>query len=304
MIHKPLPLNIGDTIGIIATSSHIVEERLQAGVKILHNLGYKTKIHPNAYLVNHQSAGSGKEKAHAYHDFIRDDDVKAIFSARGGNRAATMLEHLDFDLIRQYPKIFVGFSDTSILSMALESQAHLPSVFGHVVQTLLRALPNDISFLQRILSGECLSYPMNSAKIIKTGHVKGCAIGGTLSVFQGAMGSKYAADFSGRILFIEDIGEEYSHIDRKLAHLKLAGVFDSVSGVVFGNFSNMKDTGEPFGFTLEDMIREYTNCVKGPVIMDAPFGHEGDFYALPLGCEMELTAHDSVHLNMLESVTA
>ncbi len=302
MITRPPKILPGDTIGIIATSSHIVEDRLQAGINIIQNLGLKTKIHPNAYKISNQFAGTGEEKAQAYHDFVNDSEVKAIFSARGGNRSDTMLTYLDFELIKKNPKVFVGFSDTSTLSMALESQANMSSVFGYVVQTLIRAQENDIDFLFRMLQGDVLSYPMNEAKILKPGQCEGRVIGGTLAVFQALIGTDYAPNFSGRILVIEDLGEELSHIDRKLAHLQHCGIFDCVAGVVFGNFSDIRDTGNPFGLSLEEIFLERTRDVKGPIIMNAPFGHEGPFYALPMGGLVRLKAHDHIALDMLEAI--
>ena len=131
---------------------------------------------------------------------------------------------------------------------------------------------------------------LSEAKTLKAGKARGPAFGGNLSVFQSIIGTPYCPDFTGSILFFEDIGDELSRYDRMLGHLRQVGAFEQCAGVVFGNMSEAKDTGrKPFGFSCEEVIAEHCTPVKGPVIINAPFGHVGPFYSLPVGRTVTLT---------------
>ena len=285
----PLPLLPGDTIGIMAPSSRANKDNVAKLQTLLEKRGYKVFIHPQTFLIDHQSAGSGMEKAAAFHDLIRRDDIKAIFFSNGGNRACTMLEHLNFDRIAKNPKIIMGYSDVTALLNAIQVKTGLITYHGPMARSFLSLPKKQVDQCFDLLSGKAKILEMPKAKILKAGTAKGKLIGGNLSVLCSLLGTPYQPDFKNAILFLEDIGEETSHIDRYLWQLRNSGALHQIKGLVLGSFSDMKDTGQTkYGFTLKDCVEAVTADLKIPVLMNAPFGHGKDLYTLPLGASAAL----------------
>ncbi len=286
----PPALKIGDTIGVMAPSSRIAHEHMDAAKSLLENKGYKVFIHPQVlkYSGNEnktQYAGSVIEKLNAFHDLVRDPKIRAIFFATGGQRCATILDGIDFDLVRNNPKTYMGFSDLTSLLNKITAHTKIPTWHGPNAKTLLRNPQADFNF--RLLHGEEKSIPLNDAKILSDGAATGIMIGGNLAAFC-AMHKSDCPDPNGAILFLEEVSEELTAIDRNLLSLKRGGLFKKLGGIIFGQFTDMKDTGTPFGFTLEDIIREHTDGLNIPVLMNAPFGHDNDLPSFPIGANVRL----------------
>lgn len=285
---KPAALQSGDKVGVISTSCWVEEADLNATADFLALRGYDTFIHPQATKRLHQVAGTTAERTAALHDMFRDDSISAIFSGRGGNRAITMLPQIDFDLIRQNPKICLGYSDLTILLNGIYARTGLVTFHGPV----FREMPKrGIYFDQMIalLSGRADHIDLPGATYLRDGQAEGTLIGGNLSLFQTLLGTPYLPALEGAILFLEDVGDHISRYDRMLGHLRAAGVFSRIAGLVIGDFTNTKDDEErPFGFTLEDCVREHTADYRFPVMMNAPFGHGDRLPTFPVGCRVRM----------------
>lgn len=285
----PPPLNPGDTIGVMATSCWLEEADIIAAKDFVESKGYKVFVHPQATARLNQSAGSAKEKVDAFHDLIRHPAIKAIMGARGGNRALTMLDKIDYTLVKQNPKIIMGYSDVTVLLNAIYMHTGMITYHG----PLFRELPRRPEFEQvfSLLAGAKAPIPLPGCNVLKGGVAQGRLIGGNLSLFQTLLGTPHLPDLNGALLFLEDIGDHVSRYDRMLGHLRNVGVFEKISGLVIGAFTNMDDDAErPFGFTLEDVIREHTDDFNGLVIMNAPFGHGQHLPAFPVGAPVKVTA--------------
>lgn len=277
----PPPLQQGDTIGVMAPSSRVAAADLQAGVDTLTARGYSVFVHPQSFNQHHQSAGTTAEKVSALHDLVREPAIKAIVFATGGNRAMHMLDHLDYGLIKKHPKIFMGFSDNTILLNTITANTGLVTYHG---PTLRRLVTNpQIDFNLRLLAGEDNIIPLDGARALRDGKAKGPLIGGNLSLVRYLVAMDEMPNPKGAILFLEDIAEEYSRVDRDFCYLRRSGLLEKIGGLVLGQFTNLQDTGTPFGFTFEDIVREHTDGLNIPVLMDAPFGHDTDLFALPVG---------------------
>ncbi len=288
------PLSPGDTIGIMAPSSAINPDRFKTSVDILQAQGYQVLIESQVYQKLHQSAGTVEQKLHAFHSMVNNTDVKAIWFASGGNRAAMLLPHLDMGLIRRNPKIMIGFSDATSLLNGIYQRTGLVTYHGPTVQSLMRMDADTQKAAFDLLAGATQGYTWKNTSAIHSGTVKGTMIGGCLSVFTALAGTGYMPDADGAILFLEDTNEEFSRIDRMLHHLKLALPFEKLGGIVLGRFLNPQDTGTPFGFTLEDIVQEHTQGLNIPVVMHAPFGHANALPVLPVGGKATLTVEASV----------
>lgn len=302
---KPPALNKGDTIGIIAPSSYIESDKLDAGVAVLRDYGFKIFIHPQTLARDNQSAGTPAEKAAALHEVFTSPDVKAVIAAGGGNRSLHALSGIDFAVLKNNPKIYMGFSDSTALLQALASKAGLTSIHGPVIKTLPKHDASMLDHAFSLLAGKAGAYPLNGSTPLQEGQAEGPLFGGNLSTLCAMIGTGYLPDLSGAILLLEDTHEELSRIDRMLWQLRHAVPFRQLAGLVFGQFTNSLDSGRPFGFTLEDILREHTADMSGPVIMNAPFGHGDQLYALPIGVQARLSVSGGEpHLTLAEPPVA
>ena len=274
----------------MAPSSRVDKDILENSVALLEKRGFIVFIHPQTFSKQHQSAGTGREKVDAFHDLIKGKQIKAIFCAKGGNRAGTMLEHLDFKLIAKNPKIVLGFSDITTLLNAIHAKTGIVGYHGPMLRSLTTLPKRQVDQCFDLLAGKKQTIEIPKAKILKPGKSTGHLIGGNLGALMGLIGTPYQPDFKNAILFLEDILEETSRIDRSLIQLRNAGVFHQIKGLILGSFSDLLDTGRmKYGFTLKDCISAATEGCKIPVLMNAPFGHGKDLFTMPVGQTVKLS---------------
>lgn len=288
---RPAALKKGDLIGIFAPSSYIEKKKLDVAVKFLEGKGFKVFVHPQTYQQFNQSAGTNAEKVAAFHDLLRDKNVKAIFAAGGGNRALHILDDIDYKLVGKNPKIIMGFSDVTAILNAVTARTGIVTFHGPVATWLPGQSKEMSDFNFKLLAGKTPAYPMKDARVLREGMAEGKMVGGCLSLFYLLAQTKDCPPLKDAILFIEDVGEEYSRIDRMLAQLVRTGVMDKIGAIVCGSFSDLRDTGrKPYGFTLEQLVLEHAGNRDIPIIMDAPFGHGNALYAMPVGGKAILSA--------------
>jgi muramoyltetrapeptide carboxypeptidase len=287
---KAKALKKGDLIGVFAPSSWVDKAKVDTARKYLEARGFRVYIHPQTFNRFNQSAGTDDEKLAAFNELLRNKDIKAIFAAGGGNFSTHLLDRIKYRAVRDNPKIIMGFSDVTALLNAVHAKTGLITFHGPVLTWLPKQTKAMADFNFSVLSGKTPSYPMGKSRVLRGGTASGPMIGGNLSLLHLLPGTKTAPDFNGAILFIEDIGEELNHIDRMMVHLKRTGVLDKISGIICGDFSDLKDTGKPFGFTLDDIILKHVGDRPIPIVMDAPFGHDKNLYTMPVGGKAELKA--------------
>ncbi len=305
---KPKALKKGDTIGVIAPSSRIFKEELEQAIHFWQTKGFNVKIHPQTFAVDEQFAGTVEQKIEAMHDVFQDADIDAVMCARGGNGAIHLIDKIDYGLIRKNPKIFIGYSDDTMLHHAFNKKANLITFHGPMFREFGSDLSNEIkAFSVSFLSGDTdinfFDFSQN-IHVVKKGMSSGRLYGGTLLCLSGIMMSPdYLPSFDGAILVLEDVNEELSQIDRTLGALRLAGVFNKISGLVFGKTELKEETGSiKFNRSLEQVILENTAGVDIPIVMNAPFGHEQPNIIFPIGAKAELIVDENaVSLKLLEN---
>lgn len=289
-------------IGSFAPSSYIDAPRFDAGVKTLTSYGFNVHAHPQCYNQHKQSAGTNAEKVAALYDLFNERSLDVIIAAGGGNRALHLLDQIDFSKFIGSQILYCGYSDSTALNFALYTQAQLASIYGPMMQNINDLSKADRDYLLQLLSKNITDYDFGAdAVVLKEGRADGILLGGTLSMLPNITGTKYMPNIDGHILYVEDCNEELSRIDRMFCHLKMAMPFAKLGGLIVGDFKNLGDTGRPYGFTLEDIIREHSDVINGPVIMNAPFGHGQRMQALPFGVNGKLVAKDgeaSLHFKM------
>ncbi len=284
----PPSLKPGDKIGILATSSHVRPGEIDAGAAAIRAYGFETVIHPQIYLQDGQAAGTADVKLTALHEFIDDPSIRAVWAARGGNRSIDLLPDFPFDRLARDPKWIIGYSDLTVLLNAITRETGISTLHAPVVKGFETTMNRDHTI--SVLCGRADPAPMPEAKIARggtgpSGVIEGPLLGGNLAVFETLLGTAFMPDLSGAILFLEDVSMELSCVDRALAHLRLAGVFDKIGALMFGQFVGMTDTGQPFGLDLETILMRNVSLPghEFPVLLSCPFGHDGLLPAFPIG---------------------
>ncbi len=290
---KPEKLKKGDTIGIISPSGAVKEKKLfNNAVKYFENKGYKIKIAPHTLDTKAYLAGEDKDRLADLENFFKDDEIKAILCSRGGYGAFRILDRINFDLIKENPKIFVGYSDITALLCNFTEKSGIVTFHGSLFASDFGKETIDkyteYNFWKILTKNTEIPYEFpNTAEYhcIKPGIAEGELIGGNLSIMCGLLGTPYSPDFSGKILLLEDIGEPLYKIDRMLMQLKLAGVFDKISGLLFGQFTSIikPDSPETNRLTVLDAVSELTEDLRIPVGFGFPAGHGNQKATLPLG---------------------
>ncbi|MCK5384342.1 MAG: LD-carboxypeptidase [Alphaproteobacteria bacterium] len=290
----PRALIKGGTIGVFAPSSWVDAEDMERSSQHMENLGYKTFIHPQTYERKNQSAGNVLQKALAFQGLWQREDIDALWVAGGGNGCLHLLNALKFaPLKRGTPKPVIGFSDATALINALYAHTGITTFHGPVYKNLHKYNKEQMAHLLSLLGGkENVSYPLHTDTVLHEGKASGRLVGGNLSLFQ-YLPQTMPCNFCDKaILFLEDCNEEISRIDRMLMQLRRLGVFEKSSAIVFGEFTNLQDTGRPYGYTLEDIIREHIEGLDIPVLYNMPFGHDKNLYSFPIGASASIDTTD------------
>lgn len=300
----PKRLKKGDTIGIAASAGPIKDRsEVQDFQNVLHRLGYKTKLGKNVFGQHGYFSATDEERADEFMELISDNEVQGIFFTRGGWGCARILDLLDYGIISQNPKVIMGFSDMTALLNAITLKTRLITFHGPGGNSTW----NDysVNYIQRLLrDGEKVVFQNTSAdrKIISysPGKSEGICFGGNLSVICGMVGSNYLPNWYGKILFLEDVGEEPYRIDRMLTQLKLAGVFQQISGLVLGNFRKCTAEDPNRSFTLEEVFEQHFSEAGIPVFYGAQIGHVRNKFTVPVGVKVRMDA-DAGTIELLES---
>ncbi len=301
----PEALQEGDTIGIVSPASAIFEsEPYEIAKESFEAMGLKVKFGKNTRNRYGHLAGTDEERAEEFNDMFRDDSIKAVIALRGGSGAARILDKLDYEAIRKNPKIFFGYSDITALHMAIYAKTGLVTFHGPVAVSTWNSFSAD--YLKRLLfdkeaikyenpvhKGDELVQTKNRIRVINDGITKGQLLGGNLSVLTGIMGSEYfPTDWKGKILYLEDVGEKIYAVDRMMTQLYLAGVFNEISGFVFGKCTDCDPGGSGYGsLTMEEVIDHFIKPLNIPAYSGAMIGHIDDNVTIPNGIEAEMDAN-------------
>ena len=297
-VHKPAPLAPGARIGVVAPAGCVEPASLLAGVAAIEAQGYSVELAPGIYQNNGYLAGAAADRGRDLVNFFRRGDIAAIFCARGGFGSIQTLEYLGLDL-EKHPKLFIGYSDITILLNWLRCRCAMVTIHGPMVATDLARGLSDRSqeHFWGMLAGRKRAWKLALGETLRRGQVEAEMIGGCLSMLVTTLGTPYEIDSRGQILFLEDVGEAPYRVERMLMHLKMAGKLDHPAGVVFGDFTLCADQGPR---DVRAVIGDIFGHAPYPVVMGLPAGHGEENFAMPFGVKMRLDG-DSATLEMLES---
>ena len=329
---KPKKLQKGDTIAFLAPSSglaNLVPHRLEKGKEFFEAQGYKVKVYPTATKNNGFSSDTAENRAKDINQAFQDKEVKAIITTIGGFSCHQTFEYLDFEMIKQNPKIFMGYSDATSLHLALNTKCDLVTFYGPAVLTQFGDFPEPepytLEHFNQAVTGTLSEikpskkwtddktvnwmtkedmtnkrkYKTNFGyEWLKEGKAKGKIFGGCISVLMRITGLEYWPDFTDKILLLEtpeadefDKGESVMNINAYLGDLRNLGTFSKIKGIVFGR---------GFGYTddeikeLKETILENTRGFDFPILYGVDVGHSDPIITVPLGVEVELDSEKNM----------
>lgn len=306
---KPRRLRKGDTIALVSPAG-ILPERGRYGeiAETIRGLGYRVVTGSNARNRHGYLAGTDRERVDDLHAAFADPSVDAIMAFRGGWGSNRLLPLLDFDLISEHPKPLIGFSDITSLLLAIYRKTGLVTFHGPVGKSEWNAFTRT-SFRQSLEQkkphllkngGDCSD--CLPVRTIRGGRSEGVLLGGNLTVLTSMIGSDYLPDFTGCLLFLEDVGEDYYRIDRMLMQLRLSGILEGIGGFVFGDCTDCRK-GNPWSQELEQILEDHIKPIGVPAFSGLQFGHSDKNLTIPVGIRARMDA-DSGTIQLLESPTA
>lgn len=273
---RPPSLQFNDRAVILSPAGKIDEYVVQDAVAVLGGWGLRPEISENALCEAGRFSGSVEQRLSDLQAAFDDPEVKLVFCSRGGYGIVHLLDRLDFTGIKKNPKWVVGFSDITLLHAALQSYG-IASLHGPMAKHFSDESAEDVAvrYTKTVLEGQPLSYhiPVGEyASLNRKGEAKGRLFGGNLAVFCGLLGTGYLKIPRGGILLIEDIGETPYRVDRMIYQLKLAGIFNRISGLIVGKFTDYEEDSQMYKPLLES-ISEVVYKYDFPVCFNFPVGH-------------------------------
>jgi muramoyltetrapeptide carboxypeptidase len=303
----PPPLHAGDRVVVLAPASAPRDlSEFHQGLNALQATGYTVDVDYDAEAQHGYLAAPDDQRLHALNRALRREDVRGILCVRGGYGALRLLAQLDYEAARKHPKLLVGYSDVTALQWALHAQAGWTSLSGPVLTEWHKLDAGAAALLESLASGrqpESLQLPSaEPLRPLTAGTAEGPLIGGNLSVCSRLVGTPYAPDLAGAILFLEDVGEAPYRVDRMLAHLSLAGWLDDLAGVVLGQFTTGSVNGP--SLSLDEVFQDYFANRPYPVAAGLCYGHFMPRATIPIGVQARLEVTDvATALVPLEPVT-
>ncbi|HYD21952.1 MAG TPA: LD-carboxypeptidase [Flavipsychrobacter sp.] len=301
-MNVPPYLQAGDTIGITCPSGYMALEGVAYAVTVLKSWDFNIAIGNTVGSEHFYFSGTDEERLNELQGMIDDDCIHAIMMGRGGYGLSRIIDSLDFTKFKDKPKWICGLSDITVLHNHIQAMLGIPtlhSVMGRAFSP--QSEHSDyIKCFRDAITGNPLQYSSPPSPFNRSGTAEGILTGGNLALLAHLTGSASEVDTTGKILFIEDVGEYLYNVDRMMLNLKRAGKLDKLSGLILGSFTDMKDTERPFGQTLEEIIWDKVSEYEYPVCFNFPAGHQDINYTLTLGMNHRLMVNENGgHMELL-----
>lgn len=307
------------TIGVFSPSSPIsatVPSRYERGKRYLESKGFRIIDGALFGCQDAYRSGSIAVRAAEFNALLHREDIDILMAAIGGNNTNSILPYIDYDYFKAHPKMIVGYSDATALLLALYARTGVPTFYGPALAASFGEFPPFVDETYHYFS-DMLDvsvphpYPLppfwtdekinwatqdrgkeqrpNTWRTVRPGACQGRLIGGNLNTMEGFFGTPYMPEIKmGDILFIEDSLKDACVIERSFSLLKLAGVFDRVSGIILGKHELFDDNGT--GRQPSDILEEVLGARDIPILADFDCCHTHPMLTMPIGCEIALDA--------------
>lgn len=308
-MNKGKALKLGDTIGLISPSSPTSKGNVEKAKEKLIEMGFKVKMGRSPYERYGYLSGSDEIRANDINEMFSNSEVDGIICLRGGYGTPRILDLIDYEAIKNNPKVFVGYSDITGLHIAFNQKANLVTYHGPMaVSDMIEDFSNfsKESLFASIMKTKAIGKLSNpkgeEVATIYGGVAEGTIIGGNLSLIVATLGTPYEIDVKGKLLFIEEIGEDTYKIDRMINHLRLSGKFKECEGIILGDFKNCETSKHPESLTLKEIFNDHIKPSSKPTIYNLKSGHCEPMVTLPFGVAARLDG-DKKEIRILEPPT-
>jgi muramoyltetrapeptide carboxypeptidase len=301
----PKPLSKGDKIAIISPAGAVEASQLEQGIEMIKSKGYEPVLGEHLYTKfsnGYNYAGTEQERTKDINWALNDTEISAVWASRGGYGCQHLIRDLDLKNFTKNPKWYIGYSDNTVIQSYLLKKG-FASIHGQTIKTSSFGVTEEsYELIFDILKGKTPKYSLKSHQFNKQGTIEGELVGGNLALIYALLGTKYSFDFKDKILFIEDIGENFYALDRMIMSLELAGVFNKISGLIVGGMTNMGDEKEnkqyeeSFDEFAYQLISERISKYDFPVIFGFPNGHIKDNRPLIIGGNIQMKVADKVKI--------
>ena len=332
-IINPQKLKKGDLISVVSPSSgagEIFPHRIEEGINFLKSMGFRVKIEKNALKRSGWVSGTVKERVEDIHSAFKDKQVSAVICTIGGNHSNQLLKYLDYQLIRENPKIFLGYSDITVLHGAFYKKAGIRTFYGPCIISEFGEYPEMFHFTKKyfekcLMEGEIGQvnpsnewtdefsdwfnvenykksremYSNSGYEWWSDGYTTGKIFGGAIPSINHLLGTEYEIDFKNKILFLDlpegnNPGENLplADVDAYLADLFNVGIFEYIKGLIIGRPYGYRGDKEKYK-QLRNIVDNYTKGKGYPILFNADFGHTSPMITIPIGAEVELNSKDN-----------
>ncbi|AZB31381.1 S66 peptidase family protein [Chryseobacterium balustinum] len=299
----PKSLKKGDKIAIISPAGSVEPTQLEKGIEMIRSKGFEPILGENLYTKfsnGYNYAGTEKQRLKDINWALNDSEISAVWASRGGYGCQHLIHGLNLKKFTKKPKWYIGYSDNTVIQSYLFKKG-FASIHGQTIKTSSFGVTEEsYDLLFDILKGKNPKYSLKSNQYNKQGNTEGELVGGNLALIYALLGTKYSFDFKDKILFIEDIGENFYALDRMMMSLELAGVFTKIKGLIVGGMTNMGDEKdnkqyeESFDEFANQLIAERISKYNFPVVFDFPNGHIKDNRPLIIGSEVKMKVNNKV----------
>ena len=299
----PQSLKKGDKIALISPAGAVEESQLEKGIKLIESNGYEPVLGKHLYTKysnGYNYAGTEKERISEMNWAFNNEEIGAIWASRGGYGCQHLLRHVQLSKFKKKPKWYIGYSDNTVVQSFLLKN-NFASIHGQTIKTSSFGVTDEsYDLIFDILKGKKPTYSIAQNELNKVGTTTGTLVGGNLALIYALLGTTYSFNFKDKILFIEDIGENFYALDRMLISLDLAGIFRNIKGLIVGGMTNMGDEKdnksyeESFDQFAYKIISERVSKYDFPVAFGFPNGHIHDNRPLMIGANITMNVAEKV----------
>lgn len=279
-------------VAIISCSNGLQESArptLDKLLDILSSLGLNIILSSAIYVKDDGlSSGSGKERGKELMKLYKDSSIDAIFDVSGGDLANEVLEYIDFDIIKNNPKPFIGYSDLSVILNSIYSQVGDTS-YLYQVRHIVANKENLNRFINFIKDSNNDLFNIDY-RWIQGESMEGIVIGGNIRCTLKLAGTKYMPNFKGKILLLESLGGDVAKMRTFLTQLKLMGAFKEINGIILGTFTEMEKNN--YNPTIEELVKEIVNDKNMPIVKTEDIGHGNNSKCMAIGKEIKLVKNN------------
>ena len=302
---KPAGLKSEANIGVISPSYWIAEDVLKNTAEIFSSRNFHLTFGKSIKAKEGPFAGPPELRAEDLNNMFSDPNIDAIFCARGGYGANRVLPLLNYDMIKENPKIFIGYSDITAYLTSITQKTELITFHGPMLVSYKHGfIDYNFDHMMKALTRTeniVISTPEGfDPHILKKGTAKGPLWGGNLSLVMNRLGTDGQINTTGCILFLEDLDEYLYSFERMLVHLQTAGVLNNINGLIIGELIDMKDQEISFGKSTDDIVLEICGDLDIPIVTNFPCGHGKYQATLPISLPVELQVNEIVKLKFCE----